>query len=352
MTAPKDNPLPPRTRVAGIAAAIASVTVVGTSIGLSMPLFSILLTQRGYSSSVIGLNTMVAGVASILVTPFTPYLARRLGPGLLLLLSVIAGVAVFPLFYVFSSLTAWFVLRFVLALAINTVFVLSEFWISALAPPARRGLVMGIYATVLSVGFAVGPSILAMVGASGWPPFAVGTALMAMAIVPIVFGLGADPPITPHPDRHVLHFALVVPLSSLAALTMGAVESSVMNFAPVYGLRLGYGEEVGGASGDGGGDRQHRRPAAARPPFRSHGPPAAPGADRPRRRRAGRPGGAGLGQRPGADGDAGAVGRHLHRALSGWSHPSRRPGFRRRTGVGQRGVRRPLLDRHAGRPPG
>ncbi len=56
-------------------------------------------------------------------------------------------------------------------MALGALFVLSEFWITALAPPERRGLVMGVYATVLALGFATGPAVLAGVGTSGWPPY-------------------------------------------------------------------------------------------------------------------------------------------------------------------------------------
>lgn len=245
MTAPTDAPvLTVRRRNAGIAAAIAAISVVGTALGLGMPLLSILLEERGYSSVVIGLNTAVAGLAAVAGSPFVPSLARRIGPSRLLLISVLAAMALFPLFYVFSSLAVWFVLRFLFTISINFVFVLSEFWINALAPQGRRGLVMGLYATVLSVGFAVGPTILSLVGSRGVLPFAVGTALMAVAIVPIVFGLGFDPVTEERGGRPVSHFLKAVPLSTLAALVMGAVESSVMSFAPVYGLRLGYSTEV------------------------------------------------------------------------------------------------------------
>ena len=69
---------------------------------------------------------------------------------------------------------AWLPLRFLLGAAINPLFVLSEVWIIALAPPEQRGRVMGIYATIISAGFAAGPLSLILVGSQGWPPFAVG----------------------------------------------------------------------------------------------------------------------------------------------------------------------------------
>ena len=44
----------------------------------------------------------------------------------------------------------------------------------ALAPPARRGRIMGVYTSIISAGFAAGPLCLLVVGSHGWPPFLVG----------------------------------------------------------------------------------------------------------------------------------------------------------------------------------
>uniref|UniRef100_UPI0013D393F4 MFS transporter n=1 Tax=Klebsiella pneumoniae TaxID=573 RepID=UPI0013D393F4 len=62
-------------------------------------------------------------------------------------------------FLVVEPLWAWFPLRFVFGASLAVLFVLSEYWINAVAPEARRGLVLGIYATALSLGFAAGPQI-------------------------------------------------------------------------------------------------------------------------------------------------------------------------------------------------
>lgn len=233
-----------RRRLAGLAAAIGAISAVGTSLSLGMPLLAVILEQRGHSSSIIGLVTTAAGVAAILSTPFVPMLTRRLGAAWVLLLSVVLGTVIFPLFYVFDSIVVWFVLRFVFSLCLNTAFIVSEYWVNALAPAAKRGFVMGVYATILSIGFAVGPAILSVVGSDGWLPFAIGTGLMAVSILPIIAGFRADPPMQEGKGGNFLHFLTVVPLATFAAFTVGAVESSIMSFSPVYGLRLGYGEQV------------------------------------------------------------------------------------------------------------
>ena len=69
----------PATRWLSIAAAVASISVVGIAIGLGVPLLSVILEQRGYSSSMIGLNTAVAGLASIAAAPLATPVACRAG---------------------------------------------------------------------------------------------------------------------------------------------------------------------------------------------------------------------------------------------------------------------------------
>ena len=72
---------------------------------------------------------------------------------------IVIGALAFLGFYFAPAFWMWFPLRVVLHVALTVLFILSEFWISASAPPERRGFVLGIYATVLSLGFALGPCL-------------------------------------------------------------------------------------------------------------------------------------------------------------------------------------------------
>jgi MFS family permease len=135
-------------------AAISAISVVGIAIGLGMPLLSVVLETRGHSATMIGLNTATAGIASIAAAPLATPLASRMGVAWAMLLMIAAGALAFVGFYFASAFWMWFPLRVVLHVALTVLFILSEFWISASAPPRRRGLVLGIYATVLSLGFA------------------------------------------------------------------------------------------------------------------------------------------------------------------------------------------------------
>jgi MFS family permease len=231
-------------RVRSLAAAIGSVAAVGVALSLSIPLLSLEMERMGVSNTGIGINTAVAGLASVAVIPFVPRLAARTGVLPLLGASVVVGALSLLGFKALWSFAWWFPLRFVFSAALGVLFVLSEYWINAAAPPARRGLVMGVYATVLALGFATGPAVLAAVGTSGWPPYLAGAALFALASLPLALAQGLTPEPRGGRERGVLSFLLAAPTATLAALVFGAVETGGFALLALYGLRLGFEPET------------------------------------------------------------------------------------------------------------
>jgi MFS family permease len=231
-----------RGRTLALVAAIASISVVGASLGLSIPLLSFAMQARGMSSTFIGANTAMAGIATILCAPLIPLAAARFGLRKLMIAGLIGGAATTISFYLIEPLWAWFPLRFLYGAALTILFVLSEFWINAVSPESRRGLIMGIYATVLSLGFAAGPAILAALGKWGVAPYAAGAALFAVAAGPIIMAGSAAPRLPMEGRVNILPFLIAAPAATLAALVFGAVETGGMTFVPLYGLQLGYSE--------------------------------------------------------------------------------------------------------------
>lgn len=228
-----------------ICAAIASISVVGMAIGLGVPLLSVILETRGYSATAIGANTAVAGIASVLASPFATPLAARFGVVPLMLAMIVAGGLAFVGFYFAPHFWMWFPLRAVLHFALTVLFILSEFWISTSAPPHRRGLVLGIYATVLSLGFAFGPWLFAQIGSAGFAPFGIAFLLIALAGVPVSLAWRESPDIAGSGHGGSGGFARyiwMVPTATAAVLVFGAVETGGFALFPVYGARIGYSE--------------------------------------------------------------------------------------------------------------
>lgn len=234
-----------RPLVAALASAIASVTIVGVGLSLTMTLLSVRLAEQGYSARAIGLNPTAGGVATLIGAAFVPALARGIGvkPALFLALSVSSLSLV--AFAATDDYWAWLFIRAVFGAALTCLFILSEYWINATAPPERRGLVLGLYTTSLAAGFAAGPAVLVAAGTAGFAPFAVGIALFGVAAVPILVGSRAMPEIKATPNLPVLLFLTAVPIATLAGLVHGAIETASFGLLPVYALRAGLGPQNG-----------------------------------------------------------------------------------------------------------
>lgn len=225
-----------------LVAAISAISAVGIAIGLGLPLLSIILEKRGISSTLIGLNSAMAGVAAMIAAPITTRLAHDFGVARTMLWAVLISAVSGLGFYYAGAFWMWFPLRFAFHGATTTLFILSEFWINAAAPPRRRGLVLGIYATVLAVGFAMGPLLFSAIGSEGIKPFLVGAGAILVAAIPIYIARHENPVLDEKPERHFLRYIFLVPTATAAVFVFGAVEAGGLSLFPIYAVRTGFSE--------------------------------------------------------------------------------------------------------------
>jgi MFS family permease len=229
-------------RIVPITTAIVLITMVGLSISLMIPLLSLEMERMGVSSLLAGINTASAGLGNILIVPFIPRLATLFGTRRVILASILLLVCAIFAFKLVPYIGPWFIFRFVLGACLGALFTLSEFWISTSAPPSKRGLVMGIYATALSAGFALGPAILAVIGTIGWTPYIVASAICLMGIVTIFASTSDAPDIAAKHGTGIGKLILAAPAATMAALVFGVIETSSIAHLPVIGVRTGYDE--------------------------------------------------------------------------------------------------------------
>ncbi len=241
-----DQALSEKDRRRGLIAAIASIAIFGASLGHSLPFFAVLLEGYGASNSFIGLNTAATAFFALLITPFLPKLIGRFGIRPLM----VAAFAVIYLGYATAflakdTLWLWFVVRLCFGLGGVALFVASEVWINLVAPPEKRGSVIGIYATALAAGFAAGPIALEVTGYAGVAPFLAGVAFLLAAAPPIL--MAPAPPFDPNEQSASLTaMARLAPAIFVAVGIFAAAEGVMMGLAPVYGIRLGMAQETAG----------------------------------------------------------------------------------------------------------
>jgi MFS family permease len=225
-----------------LVAAVSSISAVGIAIGLGLPLLSIILEKRGIPSTLIGLNTAMAGIAAMVAAPITTKLAHRYGVAQTMIWAVVISALSAISFYYAQDFWMWFPLRFAFHGATTTLFILSEFWINAASPPSKRGFVLGIYATVLSLGFAAGPLLFSILGSDGLLPFAVGACAILVAAIPIYIARYESPVLEEKPELHFMRYVFLVPSATAAVFIFGAVEAGGLALFPIYAVRASFTE--------------------------------------------------------------------------------------------------------------
>lgn len=229
--------------LAAMAGIIATVTVFAVAQGLTYPLLSFILERQGTTPGLIGVSAAMTPLGFIVSAPFIPALARRLGGArLAMLCSVLAALTLAAIAWT-QDLWAWMPLRFLLGFFANPLYVISETWLLSITPAPRRGRIMGLYTSIVSAGFAIGPLSLGLVGTQGWPPFLIGIAaflvcgLIVLAVVPRLPRMPQDGEAT-----SVGGFFALAPLLLFAVFAAAAFEQTLLSLLAVYGAALGSAE--------------------------------------------------------------------------------------------------------------
>ncbi len=221
---------------------IATACLVGMTISLSLPLLSLVLQRHGYGPEEIGINATANGLGIFLVGPWLGLLLRSAGARTAAAAGMAAACAAMLMLPLQVALLPWYLLRLVISAGTAILFVVSEAAINALVSERHRGRILGLYATLFSIGYAAGPLVVAWTGSGGYLPFLLAALLFAVGIPPILAARSLDEAFAGPGAfglRPLLLSLRAAPLPFLAILCFGAVESSQFALFPVYALGLG-----------------------------------------------------------------------------------------------------------------
>ncbi|ESZ73906.1 MULTISPECIES: MFS transporter [unclassified Mesorhizobium] len=242
----EDATSPPENLIAWAAMAgiIATVTVFAIAQGLTYPLLSFILERQGTTPGLIGLSAAMTPLGFIISSLFTPALVRRVGAArFAVVCSILAATVLIAIAWT-QDVWAWMPLRFLLGFFANPLYVISETWLVSITPAARRGRIMGLYSSIVSAGFGLGPLSLGLVGTQGWPPFIIGSAAFLVCGL-IVLAVAPRLPDMPREGEAVSvgGFFALAPLLLFAVFTAAAFEQVLLSLFAVYGAALGSTEQ-------------------------------------------------------------------------------------------------------------
>ncbi|MBT3790626.1 MAG: MFS transporter [Alphaproteobacteria bacterium] len=226
-------------------ALLSAVAVFGFSLGVSYPMLGLAMEDMGRSNAFIGLNSTMTAVGILVSSPWLPAVARRFGPGFVMSGSLLITAICFLSFGIFYDPDIWLVLRFVMGMTINGLFMLSETWVNMIANDTNRGRYIGIYATVLAGSFAAGPVMVPILGFQGMLPFLVCTTVVLAGLVPLFMARKVMPQIKHEASEgSVISYLFRVPTLMGAILLLAFVDFAAFSLMPVYAVRAGVAVEI------------------------------------------------------------------------------------------------------------
>ena len=226
-------------RARGIIAVTACGSIAGMGLGFVFPVLTLTMERWETPEAVIGLNSGMFALSALLFSPLVPRFLGRFGVMRFLVACNGVMIACNLAFKAFETLWLWFPLRFIGGCANNGLFVTSEIWVSEIASNNNRGRTIGLYSTSLTAGFLMGPLLLLVTGTEGWLPYLAGSALIAVATLPLALARGREPKFEEASTGETLAMVKVTPTLILGGLMFGLLEASMFGFFPILGLRLG-----------------------------------------------------------------------------------------------------------------
>jgi MFS family permease len=209
--------------------------------GLQSTLLGVRATLEDFPTSVIGVVMSSYYVGYLLGTIAAPQLIRKVGHiRVFAALAAVASAATL-LQAVFVHPFPWAVMRLATGLCFAGIYVVAESWLNERATRANRARLLAVYMVVLYVGLGAAQFLLVLSDPRSPTPFMLVSALISLAMVPIV--LSAQPTPAVVVPRAVRYRDLYrnSPLGVVAVTVAGVITSIIFSIGPVYARLSGLG---------------------------------------------------------------------------------------------------------------
>ncbi len=222
-----------------IAALLASVFLLVSGNALISVVAPIRGTLDGFGDLTIGLLGSAYFVGMLAGTFFTPAMVRQVGHIRAFAAFVAIGAVAVDMMALTETPLAWLGARALVGFVLAGIYAVIESWINGAASNSNRGALYAVYQIVNFAASAVGQLLLRGLDPKAYAPFAVGSALFALAVVPLAMTRADAPELPRSVKLRLSSLSSLAPISLIAALVAGAANGAAISLAPVYALQIG-----------------------------------------------------------------------------------------------------------------
>lgn len=227
-----------------VAGVFATLVVFAVNIAFALPLYALALDQVGASASAVGLNSAVQAIGVLLAGYYGPHVYQRFGA----VRTIVVATTINALIDVLMAFTVdpwiWLPYRFLGGLTGATVFIIGEAWIVQATPDRIRGRVLAAYGAGVAGAFAVGPTILPLVGVTGYLPYFTLAGITLVTLWPVWLARKVAPKPVGKAPPSFLGTISKAPIAVIAVLFFGIMESAQFTNLPLYAVRSGLEQDI------------------------------------------------------------------------------------------------------------
>jgi MFS family permease len=224
--------------IGNLAASFATIAACDIAFGMTFQLQPLLMEEQGIPAWIIGSMISMGPLGILIAGPFLPRIIARFGSKRTSLAAILTILATLILFKISPPLWWWFILRFIFGIAVGTLFTVSEAWVVTFSDENSRGQTMGLYSSLLSVSFGIGPLLLPYTGINGWLPWAICVVCVALSIIPLFFVDVRDESRT-ESHASIVSVMRMQPLIFACAIAATMFDSITISFFTIFAIRSG-----------------------------------------------------------------------------------------------------------------
>jgi len=227
-----------------LAVLLFAVSIVGLSLGATLPLVALRLRDNGASALQIGVLSAVPAAGMILAATLVDRACQLMSRRRLYLLCFVLCTASTAAIE-FSSHSLWLLAaaRLALGVGMGIAIILGEAWVNELCGEKNRGTIVALYATSFTAFQLLGPTLVALLGAqTPWVVLLVSAGhLVALATVACAMPEeGIHEHVEESRSFSLAGFLRVAPALCMGVLFFSFFDSVVLSLFPVYASSHGY----------------------------------------------------------------------------------------------------------------
>ncbi len=208
--------------------------------GLQSTLLSLRGSLEGFGSPVIGAIMSCYYVGYLAGTSAAPRMLRQVGHiRVFAALAAVASAAVLVQ-GAFVRPVPWAAMRLLTGLCLAGIYVVAESWLNDRASSANRGRLLAVYMLVLYIGLGSAQFLLLLANPRSPAPFMLVSALISLAMVPIVVSAQQAPEIAAPRKVRYRDLYRDSPTGVVAVSASGLISSIVYSMGPVYARLIGF----------------------------------------------------------------------------------------------------------------